>query len=172
MILKLSPPRCGISKESTQQKWIDELWFRKQLSTCLFVWTLNYNDLVHLLSSWAPWRWPPLSRHDWLACHRPLWGMTYTTDRYDIYPWHGWHIPLKGMAYTTDRYNIYHREACHMPLTELTYTTVRHDIYHWQVWHTTDMHGTHHWEAWHIPLTDMTYATDIFNIYHWEAWHT
>jgi len=36
-----------ISKESVQQKWIDELWFRKQLSTCLFVWTLNYN-------SWAP----------------------------------------------------------------------------------------------------------------------
>ena len=49
MILKLSPPRCVISKESAQQKWIDELWFRKQLSTCLFVWTLNYNDLVHLL---------------------------------------------------------------------------------------------------------------------------
>ena len=37
MILKLSPPRCVISKESVQQKWIDELWFRKQLSTCLFV---------------------------------------------------------------------------------------------------------------------------------------
>jgi hypothetical protein len=49
MILKLSPPRCAISKESVQQKWIDELWFRKQLSTCLFVWTLNYNNLVHLL---------------------------------------------------------------------------------------------------------------------------
>jgi len=50
MILKLSPPRCVISKESVQQKWIDE-----QLSTCLFVWTLNYN-------SWAPGRlpgWPP-----------------------------------------------------------------------------------------------------------------
>ena len=44
MILKLSPPRCGISKESVQQKWIDELWFRKQLSSCLFVWTLNYNS--------------------------------------------------------------------------------------------------------------------------------
>ena len=44
-----------ISKESVQQKWIDELWFRKQLSTCLFFWTLNYN-------SWAPGRrpgWPP-----------------------------------------------------------------------------------------------------------------
>jgi len=41
MKLKLSPPRCVISKESVQQKWIDELWFRKQLSTCLFVWTLN-----------------------------------------------------------------------------------------------------------------------------------
>jgi hypothetical protein len=40
MILKLSPPRCVISKESVQQKWIDELWFRKQLSTCLFVWKL------------------------------------------------------------------------------------------------------------------------------------
>ena len=25
------------------------MWFRKQLSTCLFVWTLNYNDLAHLL---------------------------------------------------------------------------------------------------------------------------
>ena len=37
MILKLSPPRCVISKESVQQKSIDELWFRKQLSTCLFV---------------------------------------------------------------------------------------------------------------------------------------
>jgi hypothetical protein len=37
MILKLSPPRCVISKESVQQKWIDKLWFRKQLSTCLFV---------------------------------------------------------------------------------------------------------------------------------------
>ena len=49
MILKLSPPRCVISKESVQQKWIDQLWFRKQLSTCLFVWTINYNDLVHLL---------------------------------------------------------------------------------------------------------------------------
>ena len=54
MILKLSPPRCVISKESVQQKWIDELWFRKQLSTCLFFWTLNYNDLVHLLNSWPP----------------------------------------------------------------------------------------------------------------------
>ena len=49
MILKLSPPRCVISKESVQQKWIDELWFRMHLSTCLFVWNLNYNDLVHLL---------------------------------------------------------------------------------------------------------------------------
>ena len=49
MILKLSPPRCVIHKESVQQKWIDELWYRKQLSICLFVWTLNYNDLVHLL---------------------------------------------------------------------------------------------------------------------------
>jgi hypothetical protein len=49
MMLKLSPPRCIISKESVQQKWIDELWFRKQLSTCLFVWILNYNDLVRLL---------------------------------------------------------------------------------------------------------------------------
>ena len=49
MMLKLSPPRCVISKESVQQKWIDELWFRKQISTCLFVWTLEYNDLVHLL---------------------------------------------------------------------------------------------------------------------------
>jgi hypothetical protein len=37
VILKLSPPRCIISKESVQQTWIDELWFRKQLSTCLFV---------------------------------------------------------------------------------------------------------------------------------------
>jgi hypothetical protein len=43
MIPKLSPPRCVISKESVQQKLIDELWFRKQLSTCLFFWTLNYN---------------------------------------------------------------------------------------------------------------------------------
>ena len=41
--------KSTISKESVQQKWIDELWFRKQLSTCLFVWTLNYIDLVHLL---------------------------------------------------------------------------------------------------------------------------
>jgi hypothetical protein len=45
------------------RQWIDELWFTKQL--CLFVWTLNYNDLVHLLNSWAPGRrpgWlPPLS---------------------------------------------------------------------------------------------------------------
>ena len=64
MILKLSPPRCVISKESAQQKWIDELWFRKQFSTCLFVWTLNYNDLTHLLNSWVPGRrsaWPPFS---------------------------------------------------------------------------------------------------------------
>jgi hypothetical protein len=56
MILKLSPRRCVISKESVQQKWIDEFWFRKQLSTCLFVWTLNYN-------SWAPGScpgWPSL----------------------------------------------------------------------------------------------------------------
>jgi hypothetical protein len=42
---KLSPPRYIISKKSAQQKWIDELWFRKQLSTCLFVWTLNYNSV-------------------------------------------------------------------------------------------------------------------------------
>ena len=38
-----------------QQKWIDELWFRKQLSTCLFVWIFDYNP-------WAPGRrpgWPP-----------------------------------------------------------------------------------------------------------------
>ena len=64
MIPKLSPPRCVISKESAQQKWIDELWFRKQFSTCLFVWTLNYNDLAHLLNSLVPGRrsaWP-LSR--------------------------------------------------------------------------------------------------------------
>jgi hypothetical protein len=54
MILKLSPPWCVISKELVQQKWIDELWFRKQLSACLFVWSLNYNDLVHLLNSWPP----------------------------------------------------------------------------------------------------------------------
>jgi hypothetical protein len=51
MIHKLSPPRCVISKEeSVQQKWIDELWFRKQLSTCL--------------NSWAPGSrpgWHPLS---------------------------------------------------------------------------------------------------------------
>jgi hypothetical protein len=60
MILKLSPPRCVISKESVQQKWIDELWFRKQLCTCLFVWTLNFNDLVHLLNSWVP-KLTPLS---------------------------------------------------------------------------------------------------------------
>ena len=44
MIIKLSPPRCVISKESVQQKWIDELWFRKQLSTCLFVCTLIPHD--------------------------------------------------------------------------------------------------------------------------------
>ena len=65
MILQLSPPRCDISKKSVHQRWIDELWFRKQLSTCLFVWTLNYNDLVHLLNSWAPGLrlgWPPLSK--------------------------------------------------------------------------------------------------------------
>ena len=29
MILKLSPPRCVISKESVQQKWIHELWSKK-----------------------------------------------------------------------------------------------------------------------------------------------
>jgi hypothetical protein len=46
MILKLSPPRCVISKESVQQNWIDDLWFRKQLCTCLFVWALNYNSWV------------------------------------------------------------------------------------------------------------------------------
>ena len=35
-ILQISPSRCVISKEeSVQQKWIDELWFRKQFSTCL-----------------------------------------------------------------------------------------------------------------------------------------
>jgi hypothetical protein len=51
MILKLSPPRCVISKEPVQKKWIDELWFKKQLSTCLFVWIFNYN-------SWAPRRRP------------------------------------------------------------------------------------------------------------------
>ena len=34
MILKLNPPRCVISKESVQQKWIDELWFRKHLFIC------------------------------------------------------------------------------------------------------------------------------------------
>ena len=57
MTLKLSPPRCVISKESVQQKWIDELWFRKQLSTCLFVWTLNYK----LMGPGAPPRLTPLS---------------------------------------------------------------------------------------------------------------
>jgi hypothetical protein len=40
MILKRSPPQCVISKESVQQKWIDELWYRKQLSTCLNSWAL------------------------------------------------------------------------------------------------------------------------------------
>jgi hypothetical protein len=54
MILKLSPPRCVISKESAQQ---NELWFRKQLSTCLFVWTLNYKLMVPR----APPRLTPLS---------------------------------------------------------------------------------------------------------------
>ena len=29
MILKLRLPRCVISKQSVQQKWINELWFRK-----------------------------------------------------------------------------------------------------------------------------------------------
>jgi hypothetical protein len=76
MILKLSPPRCVISKESVQQKWIDELWFRKQLSTCLFVWNLNYNDLVHLLNSWALGRRPGLppspSQWVWSRLRRPL----------------------------------------------------------------------------------------------------
>jgi len=54
MILKLSPPRCVISKESAQQ---NELWFRKQLSTCLFVWILNYKLMVPE----APPRLTPLS---------------------------------------------------------------------------------------------------------------
>ena len=42
MILQLSPPRCVISKESVQQKWIDELWFRKQI---LLVYFLNFIDI-------------------------------------------------------------------------------------------------------------------------------
>jgi hypothetical protein len=57
MILKLSSPRCVISKESVQQKWIDEVWFRKQLSTCLFVWTLNYNSWA--LGCRLGWHPPP-----------------------------------------------------------------------------------------------------------------
>jgi len=43
--------RCVISKESVQQKWFDELWFRKQLC------------IVYL--SWAPGcrpGWPPPSQ--------------------------------------------------------------------------------------------------------------
>jgi len=56
MILKLSPPRCVLSKDSVQQKWIDELWFGKQLSTCLFVWTLNYNSCPPLAPS-SQWTW-------------------------------------------------------------------------------------------------------------------
>lgn len=52
--LSSNPPyndtqRCVISKESAQQKWIDKSGFRKQDSICLFVWTLNYNELVQLL---------------------------------------------------------------------------------------------------------------------------
>ena len=50
MKLKLSPPRCVISKESVQQKWIDELWFIKQLSACLFVWIyVFFNKSLHNL---------------------------------------------------------------------------------------------------------------------------
>jgi hypothetical protein len=48
MILKLCTPRCIMSKESIQQKWIDELWFRKQLSTCLFFCILIYDILLPL----------------------------------------------------------------------------------------------------------------------------
>ena len=54
MILKLSSPRRVISKESVQQKWIDELWFRKQLSTCLF-------ESPKLIGPVAPLRMTPLS---------------------------------------------------------------------------------------------------------------
>ena len=57
MILKLSPPRCVISKDSVQQNWIDELWFGKQLSTCLFVWTLIYNPCPPPLSGPGDRHW-------------------------------------------------------------------------------------------------------------------
>ena len=58
-----SPNNDSQTKSTTacHRQWIDELWFRTQLSTCLFVWTLNYNALVHLLNSLAPGR-----RHGWL----------------------------------------------------------------------------------------------------------
>ena len=69
MILKLSPPRCVISKEPVQKKWIDELWFRKQLSTCLFVWIFNYN-------SWAPRRRPD---------DHPLNGPEYNIIRFIVF---------------------------------------------------------------------------------------
>jgi hypothetical protein len=35
------------------------------ISTCLFVWTLNYNDLVHLLNSWATRSCPGWPRSWW-----------------------------------------------------------------------------------------------------------
>jgi hypothetical protein len=71
MILKLSPPRCVISKESVQQKWIDELWFRKQLSTCLFLWTFNYNSCApghHSVRTPSQWAWSPT----WLGLPLPI----------------------------------------------------------------------------------------------------
>jgi hypothetical protein len=53
MTLNLSSPRCVISKESVQQQWIDELWFRTQLSTCLVVLILKEQTLYKILSSLA-----------------------------------------------------------------------------------------------------------------------
>jgi hypothetical protein len=79
MILKLSPPRCVISKESVQQKWIDELWFRKQLSTCLFLWTFNYNSCApghHSVRTPSQWAWSP----PWLGLPLPILEYLITND--------------------------------------------------------------------------------------------
>ena len=75
MILTLIPPWCVISKESVQQKWIDELWFRQQLSTCL--------------NSWAPADPPPplsgpAHYNEWLKTHND-WTIIIKNKSYPIY---------------------------------------------------------------------------------------
>ena len=83
MILKLSLPRCVIpvSKESVQQKLIDELWFRKQLSTFVYLGPINSWALGSRPDCPPPPPPPTLSGPD----HTYTWPFTFPA-------WYKWNL--------------------------------------------------------------------------------